>query len=98
MKAQYIVICQSAWMNESGSGISYAWDGERFKTRDLAKLHGFELRDSDDFNIGVVEGNRLTDFCWMDDSLCESAETMAQIADACGLIYRPAKIAAMEAK
>ncbi|WP_241059991.1 hypothetical protein [Achromobacter xylosoxidans] len=84
---EFIVICQSAWCNESGIGVSYDWDGERFPSRQSAILHGFETRGSDDFNIGVIDGDELKDFCWMEDPMCEDAETMADIARACGLDY-----------
>lgn len=84
---EYIVICQSAWCNEFGIGISYDWDGERFPSRQSAILHGFETRGSDDFNVGVVNGDDLKDFCWMEEPMGEDAETMAKIACSCGLDY-----------
>lgn len=89
MTEQFIVICQSAWMNESGYGINYGWDGERFDTLKEAIEHGWEVRDSDDFNIGHVDGDRLTWFGWMDEKIDEPDDDMALIADDTGLTYAP---------
>lgn len=84
---EYIVICQSAWCNERGSGIDYGWDGERFATRAKAIKHGLEVRESDDFNIGVVVGKRLTSFDWMDKPIGEDDATMAHIASELDLTF-----------
>ncbi|MGI4815887.1 MAG: hypothetical protein ACRYG5_10020 [Janthinobacterium lividum] len=83
---EYIVICQSAWCNERGTGIYYSWDGERFSTRQLAILHGFETRDSDDFNIGVVQGKILFSFDWMDEPGMDNEGTLTQIAESIGMV------------
>lgn len=87
---RYIVICQSAWCNASGFGIDYGWDGEEFDTRAAAKKHGFSLRESDDFNIGVIRGSRLVSFDWMDKPTGEDDASMAEIARALGLRFTPA--------
>jgi len=34
---EFIVICQSAWCNDSGIDINYDWDGERFNNRMFCK-------------------------------------------------------------
>lgn len=76
----FIVICQSAWMNDSGFGITYGWDGERFKKRKQAIKHGWQLRGSDDFNIAEISGGELTWFGWMAEKMDEDDATMAEIA------------------
>lgn len=85
----YIVICQSAWMNESGFGINYGWDGERFRTIAKAVKHGWKTRGSDDFNIAHVDGEKLVWFGWMDEQINEEAATMEEIAEAIGLEFQP---------
>lgn len=85
----YIVICQSAWMNDTGFGISHDWDGERFPNTKKAQKHGWKLRGSDDFNIAHVEGDNLVWFGWMDQKMDEDDATMAEIAEAIGLKYSP---------
>lgn len=80
---EYIVICQSAWMNSDGFGISYAWDGERFQTRAKAIKHGWKSRGSDDFNIGEVVGDNLVWFGWMHEKMDDSE--IPAICDAIGL-------------
>ena len=85
---RYIVVCQSAWCNSDGYGIDYHWDGEEFSARAKAKRYGFRLRESDDFNIAVLDGDRLVSFDWMDKPVGENDDTMAQIADELGLRYR----------
>jgi hypothetical protein len=86
---EFIVITASAWCNESGVGISYSWDGERFNNRNDAIKRGWKLRGSDDFNIGQTYGDDLIWFGWMDDRLYEDKSTMAEIADAIGLSFDP---------
>lgn len=88
----YIVICQQAWMNDSGFGIDYGWDRERFATRKKAIKHGFAIRGSDDFNIAEVDGDKLVWFGWMAERINEDDATMAEIADAIDLKFvTPAK-------
>ncbi len=89
-RMDYIVICQSAWMNESGYGITYGWDRKRFSNLPDAMKHGWELRGSDDFNTARVEGDNLTWFGWMDQCMDEDHQTMAEIAAEIGLKYQPA--------
>lgn len=85
MSNKYIVILQSAWCNDSGSGISYDSDLTEFDTREEAKIHGFNLRDSDDFNIGVVSGGRLVSFDWMDAPVGDDEDVLSEIAESIGL-------------
>lgn len=63
----YIVLCGQIFGNtESGFQVEYGWDGNKFATRDEAKKHGFTIRESDDFNIGVIQGRKLIWFGWME--------------------------------
>lgn len=86
---EFIVICQSAWMNESGFGIHYGWDGARFNNRNDAIKHGWKLRDSDDFNIAQTYGDDLIWFGWMDQRIDEDEDTMREIAESAGLTFDP---------
>mgnify|MGYP000930837304 FL=1 len=86
---EFIVICQSAWCNDTGYGINYGWDGERFNNRKDAIKHGWKLRDSDDFNIAQTYGDDLIWFGWMDQRIDEDEDTMREIADAVGLTFDP---------
>lgn len=85
---QYIVILQRAWCNSGGHGIEYSSDLVRYDSRKEAISQGFRQIDSDDFNIGVIEGGRLISFDWMDKPVGKdgaSAETLARIAESIGL-------------
>ncbi|EON3359669.1 hypothetical protein ACNHFS_004719, partial [Yersinia enterocolitica] len=81
---KYIVILQRAWCNDSGSGINYHSDLIEFDKRDKAIKHGFELQDSDDFNIGVLTNGVLTSFDWMAKPLAETKDSLARIASGIG--------------
>lgn len=87
-QTKYIVVCQSAWCNAQGYGIYYGWDGEEFSTRKQAIKHGFKLRESDDFNVAVIQGDRLVSFDWMDMPVGEDDATMGEIAKALGLTFK----------
>lgn len=82
---KYIVILQRAWCNDSGSGINYHSDLVEFDKRDKAIKHGFELQDSDDFNIGVLTNGVLTSFDWMAKPLAETKGSLARIASGIGI-------------
>ncbi|WP_261369210.1 hypothetical protein [Yersinia mollaretii] len=82
---KYIVILQRAWCNDSGSGINYHSDLIEFDKRDKAIKHGFELQDSDDFNIGVLTNGVLTSFDWMAKPLAETKDSLARIASGIGI-------------
>lgn len=84
MSKSYIVIQQYWWCNEKGHGVEYTTDGVDFDKRDKAIKHGLKTQGSDDFNIGVIENERLVSFDWMNKSIDESAETLAEIAEAIG--------------
>lgn len=86
--AKFIVIQQYLWCNESSHGIEYTSDLEEFDDRKAAIRHGFDIAESDDFNIGVVEGGCLVSFDWMERPVGgagETQETMNEIAEAIGL-------------
>ncbi|MGH1595433.1 hypothetical protein ACRBEJ_15710 [Yersinia proxima] len=82
---KYIVILQRAWCNDSGSGINYHSDLIEFDKRDKAIKYGFELQDSDDFNIGVLTNGALTSFDWMAKPLAETKDSLARIASVIGI-------------
>src|SRR5688572_9519273 len=86
-REEYIVVCQSAWMNDTGFGIDYGWDGERFPTLNRAVKHGWEIRGSDDFNIAHVVGDVLVWWGWMDEKMDDSE--IPEVADAIGLSVLP---------
>lgn len=82
---KYIVILQRAWCNDTGSGINYHSDLVEFDKRDKAIKYGFELQDSDDFNIGVLTNGALTSFDWMAKPLAETKDSLARIASVIGI-------------
>lgn len=85
---KFIVIQQRLWCNERGHGIEYSSDLEEFGDRKAAIRHGFEIAESDDFNIGVIEGGRLVSLDWMEKpvgGVGETREAMDEIAEAIGL-------------
>jgi hypothetical protein len=86
---EFIVICQSAWMNDTGFGIGYDWDRCRFNNRADAIRHGWKALGSDDFNIAQTYGDDLVWFGWMDERIGEDEETMREIAGAIGLTFDP---------
>lgn len=87
MAKEYEPVYAQAWMNERGCGIHYHAHGERFPTRAKAIREGLEHRGSDDFNIAVVEGDKLVSFDWMDKPVGESPEVMTEIASELELAY-----------
>lgn len=84
MSKSYIVILQYLWCKETGGGIEYTSDCVKFDKRDKAIRNGFKLRESDEFNIGVIDGGKLISFDWMDKPVGESEDTLAQIAELIG--------------
>ncbi|HEN3580071.1 TPA: antitoxin [Yersinia enterocolitica] len=82
---KYIVILQRAWCNDSSSGINYHSDLVEFDKRDKAIKYGFELQDSDDFNIGVLTNGVLTSFDWMAKPIAETKDSLARIANGIGI-------------
>lgn len=84
MSKTFIVIQQHLWCNEKGHGIEYTTDSIESDDRDNAIKRGLKMQGSDDFNIGVIDGGRLVSFDWMDKPVGESAETLAEIAEAIG--------------
>lgn len=89
-KREYIVIEQSIVGNqEHGFECLYGWDGVRHATHQDAVRAGWRSRESDDFNIGIVEGNELVDFLWMDQPM-NDPEGMTECAKQNGLrVPRP---------
>jgi hypothetical protein len=86
---EFIVVLQSAWMNDGGYGINYAWDRVRFNNRNDAIKHGLKTRGSDDFNIGQTYGDDLIWFGWMDRRIDETEDDMREIAEEIGLTFDP---------
>lgn len=84
--SEYIVIIAYAFGSPNeGYSIRHAWDYERFRTRKAAIRHGFKMRDSDDFNIGVVADGKLTSVDWMEKVVDDDPNELARIADEIGL-------------
>lgn len=86
-KQEFIVICAQV----VGSGpfeVVYNFDGRRFTERKDAIQHGFKIRQSDDFNIGVlsVDGTRLVSIDWMDEKVVENdQDKLTEISSTMGL-------------
>jgi hypothetical protein len=86
MAETYVTIIGSAVGNErDGFRVAYDWDRQHFATKAQAVSNGFRLRESDDFNVGVMNGGRLASLWWMDHKLDEDDATLAEISQECGL-------------
>ena len=82
-KPEYMVVRSRMWMNETSLGTDYLSDLRRFALHADAVRHGFQT--TDDFNIAVVRGGDIVDLLWMEKSIGEEPEVMADIARAIGL-------------
>ncbi|HDS3404983.1 TPA: antitoxin [Citrobacter freundii] len=89
MMQKFIIIQQHAWSNDHGYGIGYSSDLEKFDSREKAISHGFEVAGCDDFNIGVIDDERLMSLDWMEKPVGNgkvvSVEKLQIISDAIGL-------------
>lgn len=84
MAAEYaVVVCQIVGNPTDGYDISRSFL-ERLPSLASAKRWGLRRLDHDDFNIAVVDGDRLIDWTWMGDTLSEPPETMFEIAESLG--------------
>lgn len=84
-KREYVVIC--AQIMGDGSKpfeIVYGWDMDRFTVRQKAISHGLKIRGSDDFNIGVLENDKLISLDWMREPVDTDPKVLAMIEG-----YRP---------
>lgn len=61
---QYIVLCGQV-VGFGPFEFVYDFDGGRFADRKKAIRHGFKVRGSDDFNIGVVVRGKIVSLDWM---------------------------------
>lgn len=86
MRSYIVIIAQADCSPDGSIGFSYHWDGLQFEQSKEAISHGFYTRGSDDFNIGVLEGERLVDIRWMDQSIEESQKEMKKIESEIKLI------------
>lgn len=84
---EYIVLCGSI----VGGGVEasfeavYSFDGKRFAGHQHAIAHGFKIRGSDDFNIGVLEDGRLVCIKWMDQVVDDDDDVMRDISQQIGI-------------
>nr|WP_272579109.1 antitoxin [Providencia sp. PROV239] len=86
IKTEYIYICAQAYCNDRGSGINYYTDYQRFDNRNDAIKNGWQQRESDDFNIGVLVNGRLVSVDWMAKPVTTNPESLLKIEDELGLI------------
>ena len=78
---QYVVVCAQI----IGGGTSpfqtvYNCDGKKFDERDAAIKHGFAVRGSDDFNIGVLDGRQLVSLDWMNEPVDTDPDILAEVS------------------
>jgi hypothetical protein len=86
MTTQYIVICQQIIGGENKPfETAYNFDGRYFTDRKSAIKHGFDIRGSDDFNIGIIKNDKLVQFDWMEDSIACDKNELKEISDYIGL-------------
>jgi hypothetical protein len=82
MARQFIVLCgQIVGDGTRPFETVYAFDGERFSDRKKAIRHGFKVRGSDDFNIGVIESGKLTSMDWMEQPVDTDPALLADIQE-----------------
>ena len=84
---KYIVIEASVVGDQNGFEILYGWSGTTYSTHEEAKKVGFESRESDDFNICVLEGRTLVGYFWMNEPM-NDPDGMAAIAKQNGFRYQ----------
>jgi len=83
---EYIAILpQIVGNSERGFRITHLWDGWRFSTPLEARRHGFQVRESDDFNIGVIENDKVIELRWMDEVFWPEHVDLEEINDDLGL-------------
>lgn len=79
---EYIVLCGQVVGNMgAGYRVTYGFDGERFTQRRKAIRHGFKVRGSDDFNIGVLKAGRLISLDWMYEPVDRDEAELSAISD-----------------
>lgn len=86
MPHKYIVLCGQV-VGSPGLPYTteYGFDGKRFDDRQEAIGHGFDIRGSDDFNIGVLKAGKLVSMDWMDEAIDTDPAVLATIAAKAGL-------------
>lgn len=81
MNDQYIVLCAQVVGGDADPfRTEYHFDGKRFDGRSAAIDHGFKIRGSDDFNIGVLRAGELVSLDWMSDPVDAEPARMSEIA------------------
>lgn len=87
MVTEYIVLCgQVIGGGEYPFEVLYGFDGERFFDRGAAITHGLKIRESDDFNIGVIQEGKLVSLDWMNESIDTAPDVLDPIAAQIDLI------------
>lgn len=82
--AYAVIICR-AWMNEAGYGFHYTMPSGRLGSHAAAVREGLRAAESDDFNIGKFQDGRLVDLLWMNESVGEPPDVLAEVARAIGV-------------
>ena len=83
---QYIVLCgQVVGGADKPFEIVYGFDGERFADRKAAIRHGLKIRESDDFNIGVLKRGKIVSVDWMEEPVDTDPALLAEISQQIGL-------------
>ena len=80
-KKEYIALCAQVITTASGFKTMYWSDDKRFSARKQAIKNGFEIRGSDDFNIGVLEDGKLVSLDWMDEPVDTDPDILAEIQE-----------------
>lgn len=86
MSREFVVLCGQVVGNMSdGFEVVYNFDGERFTSRKKAIRHGFKIRESDDFNIGVLDGGKLVSLDWMEKVVDTDPKLLLDIQEQIGI-------------
>lgn len=89
---QFLVVCQKAWLNESGHGVDYMPSGPLGTDRAALVAAAFDDLGHDDFNVATVVDGRVVAFGGADrdfgpdeDGAPHYGHDLGEITRACGL-------------
>jgi hypothetical protein len=79
---EYIVLCgQVIGGGDRAFSVEYDFDGTKFDDLQAAIKHGMKVRESDDFNIGVIKNGKLTRLDWMDKPVETDPKILKKITE-----------------
>lgn len=82
---RYLPIRLRIWLNETGHGTWYTVLDGASRQHERAIRRGLAAEGTDDFQIGVLRGDRLVAMLWMHDLVDDDAATLAEVAEQIGV-------------